>query len=100
MEKKKIEKNKSKEKKKRAQKADAHFLSIIQLYYLQVFCYLLRTDVPALAANAPMLPYGFYFLLLFLFITLGPGIRRRPLRCRTGIIVLIVLGGTLSQIVS
>ena len=98
-----LEEDESKEKMERAQKADAHILSIIQLHYLQSFCYFLRTDVPALAANAPTLAipkYGFYFLLLFLFITLGPGIRRRPLRCRTGIIVLIVLGGTLSQIVS
>ena len=99
MEKKMLEENKSKEKMERAQKAHAHFLSITQLYYLQTFCYFLRTGVPALAANAPMLPYA-PLLLLILFITLGPGIRRRPLRCRTGIIVLIVLGGTLSQIVS
>ena len=84
----------------RAQKADAHILSIIQLHYLQSFCYFLRIDVRALPANAPMLPYGFYFLLLFLFITLGPGIRRRPLRCRTGSIVLMVCLWTFSQIVS
>ena len=85
----------------RAQKADAHFLSITQLYYLQTFCYFLRTGVPALAANAPTLAipkYGYYFLLLFLFITLGP--RRRPLRCRTGSIVLMVCLWTFSQIVS
>ena len=87
----------------RAQKADAHILSIIQLHYLQSFCYFLRTDVPALAANALTLAipkYGFYFLLLSLFITLGPGIRRRPLRCRTGSIVLMVCLWTFSQIVS
>ena len=98
-----LEEYESKEKMERAQKADAHLSSINQLMYLQTFCALLGANVPALAKNAPEIPYGDYFLLLVLlvmFITLGrekaTGIRRSS----TGFVVLIVCIVTFCQIVS
>ena len=106
-----LEECESKEKMERAQKADAHLSSVNQLMYLQTFCALLGANVPALAKNAPEIPYGDYFLLLVLlvmFITLGrekaTGIRPydfRGRRClRTGFVVFIVCIVTFCQIVS
>ena len=102
-----LEENESKEKMERAQKADAHLSSVNQLMYLQTFCALLGANVPALAKNAPEIPYGDYFLLLVLlvmFITLGrekaTGRWRCPPRSTTGFVVLIVCIVTFCQIVS
>ena len=104
-----LEENESKEKMERAQKADAHLSSVNQLMYLQTFCALLGANVPALAKNAPEIPYGDYFLLLVLlvmFISLGrekaTGSWKKALspRSMTGFVVLIVCIVTFCQIVS
>ena len=104
-----LEENESKEKMERAQKADAHLSSVNQLMYLQTFCALLGANVPALAKNAPEIPYGDYFLLLVLlvmFISLGrekaTGRWKKALspRSMTGFVVLIVCIITFCQIVS